>query len=143
MLSTNRQSGWKVILEIKNMGKFNDIRGSSAYDAVWKVLPVKITVNKDPIFKQIMLSRTLEQLIEISFPQKSASDKEPAPTITLSANDEKIIRYIAGYVPVSLRKKLEKSSNPHKEEFILCLWSMCEDDSTCDDFLSYSHKDMD
>ena len=72
------------------------------------MLPLKITVNKDPMFKQVMLSRTLEQLIEISFPisQKSASDKEPAPTITLSANDEKIIRYIAGYVPVSLRKKL-------------------------------------
>ena len=103
----------------------------AACDAVWKVLPVKITVNKDPIFKQIMLSRTLEQLIEISFPQKSASDKEPAPTITLSANDEKIIGYIAGYVPVSLRKKLENSSSQRRMYF--CVYGahmMCEDDTT-------------
>ena len=39
---------------------------------------------------------------------------------------------------MSLRKKLERSANPHKEEFIVCLWSMCEDDTTCDDFLSYT-----
>ena len=117
----------------------------AACDAVWKVLPVKITVNKDSIFKQIMLSRTLEQLIEIYFPISVKSlpvtKSLLGPTITLSANNEKIIRYIAGCVPISLQKKLEKLSNPHNEEFILCLWSMCEDDTTCDDFLSY--KDMD
>ena len=39
---------------------------------------------------------------------------------------------------MSLHKKLERSSNPYKEEFIVCLWSMCEDDTTCDDFLSYT-----
>jgi len=35
---------------------------------------------------------------------------------------------VADYISVLLRKKLERSSHPHKEEFISWLWGMCEDD---------------
>ena len=116
--------------------KFHEIRGSPACDNLWKVLPFTATTN-DPMFQQMMLTGVLERLIKILFPVVESVDEGQA-TISLSETDEKVIRYIAGYIPVSLRKKLERSSNPHKEEFIVCLWSMCEDDTTCDDFLSYT-----
>ena len=87
----------------------------------------------------MMLTGVLERIINTIFPiAVSIGADEGQASISLSEKDEKVIRYVAGYIPVSLRKKLERSSNPHKEEFIVCLWSMCEDDTTCDDFLSYT-----
>ena len=124
--------------------KFHEIRGSPACDNLWKILPPACTIStNDPMFQQMMLTGVLERLIKRMFPVAACATvlggaDEEQPTISLSEKDEKVIRYVAGYVPVSLRKKLERSANPHKEEFIVCLWSMCEDDTTCDDFLSYT-----
>ena len=120
--------------------EFNIIRGSSACANLWKRLPVTLSccTTDDPMFQQMMLSGALERLLNMHFPIVESASSNEQQAITLSKTDEKVVRYIAGYIPVSLRKKLERSSNPHKEEFILCLWSMCEDDSTCDDFLSYT-----
>ena len=115
--------------------KSHSIRESPAYDDLWKVLPFTVSTN-DPMFQQMMLTGVLERLIKMLFPVVESADEAGQAIISLSETDEKVIRYIAGYIPVSLRRKLERSSNPHKEEFIVCLWSMCEDDTTCDDFLN-------
>ena len=69
----------------------------------------------------MMLTGVLEKLIKLLFPVVESADEGQA-TISLSETDEKVIRYIAGYIPVSLRKKLERSSNPHKEEFIVAMF---------------------
>ena len=119
--------------------KFHEIRGSPACDNLWKIPPSTVSTN-DPVFQQTMLTGVLERLIKTIFPiaMPGGADEAGPASISLSEKDEKVIRYVAGYIPVSLHKKLERSSNPHKEEFIVCLWSMCEDDTTCDDFLSYT-----
>ena len=92
------------------------------------------------MFQQMMLSGALEKLLKMHFPIVESASSNEQQAITLSKTDEKVIRYMAGYIPVSLRKKLERSSNPHKEKFILCLWSMCEDDTTCDDFFCHTQN---
>ena len=108
--------------------KLHDIQGSPAYGNLWKVLPFTVSTN-DPMFQQMILTGVLERLIKILFPVAECADEaRPEAIISLSETDEKVIRYIAGYIPVSLRRKLERSSNPYKEGFIVCLWSMCEDD---------------
>ena len=48
-------------------------------------------------------------------------------TLTLSYEEENALRYASGYIPRSLRKKLETSSHPLKEELILCLMDLTED----------------
>jgi len=36
-------------------------------------------------------------------------------------------RYVAGYICCHLRKKIEASSHPFKEELVLCLMTMVKD----------------
>ena len=63
--------------------------------------------------------------------------------LATSTEEQKVIPYMAGYILVSLRKKLERSSHHQKEEFILCLWGMCEDETDCEDFLAYTRHWVD
>ena len=95
--------------------KFHEIRGSPACDNLWKS-PSCIVSTNDPMFQQMMLTGVLERIINTIFPiAVSIGADEGQASISLSEKDEKVIRYVAGYIPVSLRKKLERSSNPHKE----------------------------
>jgi len=81
----------------------------------------------------MVLINLIENVIRHDYPiTESAMCEDKATGAFLSEYEEKVIRYIAGCIPVSLRKKLERSSHPHKEEFILCLWSMCEDEGGTD-----------
>ena len=131
-----RESVWR---------KFHEVRSSVDLETVWKTLPQPLyySISRDPIFKQMVLSNLIEKIIRHEYPiiaTESASCEDKAIGTVLSEDEEKVIRYIAGYIPVSLRKKLERSSHPHKEEFILCLWSMCEDEdeTNADNFLTYT-----
>ena len=40
------------------------------------------------------------------------------------------VRYAAGYIPRLLKKKLAKSANPLKDDFLLCLMQLIDDDGT-------------
>jgi len=89
----------------------------------------------------MVLINLIENIIRYEYPiTESARCEDKATGGFLSEYEEKVIRYIARYIPVSLRKNLERSSHPHKEEFILCLWSMCEDEgeTDADNFLTYT-----
>ena len=99
--------------------KFHEIQGSPACDNLWKIPPSTVSTN-DHMFQQPMLTGVLERLIKTIFPIAipGGADEAGPASISLSEKDEKVIRYVAGYIPVSLRKKLERSSNPHKEEFM-------------------------
>jgi len=50
--------------------------------------------------------------------------KPPSP---LTINEANPLRYVAGYVCRHLRKKIEASAHPPKEEMILCLMNMVKD----------------
>ena len=39
------------------------------------------------------------------------------------------LRHVAGYVCRTLRRKLESSSDPNKDDMIFCLFSLCGDES--------------
>ena len=66
------------------------------------------------MFQQIMPTGVLERLIKCCFQLQSVQiEARPEAIISLSETDEKVIRYIAGYIPVSLRRKLERPSNPY------------------------------
>ena len=46
----------------------------------------------------------------------------------LSYEEQNALRYAAGYIPRALRKRLERSGHPLKEELILCLLDLTDDD---------------
>lgn len=121
--------------------KFHSLRVSTALESLWNALPSEVN-SKDPMLCQMVLTDVMEGLIKVYRPLEVAAEatvEEPA----LTEQEKKALRYVAGYIPVSLRRKLERSSHPHKEEFILCLWEMSEDDTPCDDFLSYTKSWID
>ena len=109
-----RENLWRI---------FQTVRISTTLETVWKTLPDGVN-SKDPMFCQMMLTSVMEGL-RCTLDNSSGSTSEE---LALSELEQKALRYVAGYVPVQLRKKLERSSHPLKEEFILCLWDMCEDD---------------
>ena len=53
-------------------------------------------------------------------------------------NDEegKVINYAAGYTLCELRRKIEKSSHPLKEELVCAIMELVLDDEDCEDSLS-------
>ena len=124
-----RENLWRI---------FHTVRISTTLETVWKTLPDGVN-SKDPMFCQMMLTSVMEGLIKVCCTLENSSGST-SEELALSELEQKALRYVAGYVPVQLRKKLERSSHPLKEEFILCLWDMCEDDTSSDDFLSYTRS---
>ena len=59
----------------------------------------------------------------------SLADRTFQPPCPLTINEANALRYVAGYVCRHLRKIIEASAHPLKEEMILCLMSMVKDKS--------------
>lgn len=112
-------------------GAFHKLRTSDSYLAKWKLfLSQSVSVEACPIFYQYVSDTMFKAVLKSSFPveQRAPIAREPS----LSYDEKNALRYAAGFVPLSLRKKLERSAHPLKEELILCLRDMTEDDNTPD-----------
>ena len=76
----------------------------------------------------------LKELIRERFPTV-----QPPVTIqqeSLTYEEKKLknaIYYAAGYIPRALHSKLERSSHPLKEELILCLLDLTDEDGVTDE----------
>ena len=69
-------------------------------------------------------------MIKKRFPISTSSPAFEKPS--LSFEEVNAIRYSVGYIPRALQKKLENSSHKLKEELILCLQELTEDDGVAD-----------
>lgn len=86
----------------------------------------------------------MEELIKLYLPSEDTTAEATSRDIhQLTEEEQKVVRYMAGYVIVSLRRKLKHSSHPQKEELILCLWNLCEDSNSSDTFLAYTKSWID
>ena len=92
---------------------------------------------------QMLVTAIMEHLMKIHYLVELTSLTHQSEQLTKSAEEQKVIRYVAGYILVSLRKKLEQSSHHQREEFILCLWRICEDETDCEDFFTYARHWLD
>ena len=92
---------------------------------MWNVfLCDSIDVEAYPIFYQFVSDSTLEELLKLNFPVQSSSRNTVSPIDYMEAN---AIRYVAGYVFRSVKKKCMKSAHPLKDAIILCLSDIEED----------------
>ena len=85
-----------------------------------------------------------ESLLKSHTPVSQSSAVCPASQLpTLSSDEENIIRYAAGYVPMKLMKKYEKQSSSVAVEYVECLSSMAvngEESSLEDYTLEWTRK---
>ena len=80
----------------------------------------------------------MKEVIDEAMPP--ASDGDVQGTAELTALDEQALRYIAGYVPMKLKKYLKQTSSPHALAYFECLASMHEGADEDAEFLHYTKK---
>ena len=97
-------------------------------------MKLSTTCSPHPILYQYISDQMLKELIRERFPAV-----QPPVTIrqeSLTYEEKKLknaIYYVAGYIPRALHSKLEHSSHPLKEELILCLLDLPDEDGVTDE----------
>ena len=111
-------------------GKFYRTRTSTEFKELWiRLMQLSIGKSASPIFYQYITDVLFKTMIKHNFPLNPvASQAHDVPP--LDYQESNALRYAAGYVPRAIRKRLEKGSHPLKEELVLCLVELCEDDGT-------------
>ena len=132
-ISSCRLSNARVFICRWCRGKFHQTRTSPDFKLAWAQL-MKLTLEKpaSPIFYQSVTDVLFKELIK----QHLSTPTQVAPTTDfppLDYQEVNALRYAAGYVPRALRKRLEKRSHPLKEELVLCLVELCEEDDLTTD----------
>ena len=79
-----------------------------------------------PVLYQHLTDLLFKGLLRYSYSVANDTSKQPSP---LTNNEANALRYVAGYVCRHLRKKIEASAHPLKEEMVLYLMSMVKDKS--------------
>lgn len=108
---------------------YHKLRVSAVFKSIWvHFLETSAATEACPIFYQYVTDRLFKVLIKLHFPVSVPAVNETSMENSLTYEEVNALRYAAGYVPRALRKKLEHGSHPLKEELILCLYDMTEDD---------------
>ena len=115
----------------KMWANFHKIRTSSKFLSRWSSFTtLAVGEPATPILTQHLTSLIFREMIKQRFPlEKEMGSSEDVPP--LSVEEENALRYAAGYVCRNLRKKLQRSSHPLKEELILGIMDLldcCDDD---------------
>eukprot|EP00731_Ephydatia_muelleri_P034934 Em0087g3a len=114
MLQRKREVMWS---------SFHQLTTSEEFVKNWeKFLTDSINAFPHPIFYQYVTECILKAKIKIIFPISAHSVNDQLGT--LSYQQKNALRYAAGYLPRAIRKKIGKSSNPAKQQLILCLDDM-------------------
>ena len=110
-------------------GKFYHTRTSTEFKELWiRLMQLFTGKSASPIFYQY-ITDVFKTMIKCNFPVNSvASQAYDVPP--LDYQESNALCNTAGYVPRAIRKRLERGSHPHKEELVLCLVELCEDDGT-------------
>ncbi len=108
---------------------YHKLRTSAVFKSMWvQFLETSAAVGACPIFYQYVTDRLFKAMIMHHFPVSPEAVNGAEPEIGLTYEEINALRYAAGYVPRALRTKLERGSHPLKEELVLCLYEMTEDD---------------
>jgi len=103
------------------------IRTTEAFTNRWTVFLCKANSPcGTPVLYQHLTDLLFKALLKFTYSVADGTLKQPSP---LTNNEANALRYVAGYVCRHLRKKIEASAAPLKEEMVLCLMSMVKDKS--------------
>ena len=95
---------------------------------LWRKFLEAMKVTLDPLVQQSVNQKLFEELVKslqtVSSSYTSGSITSTIEDLTISAEEENIIRYAAGFVPFALLKKHEKSKSASSAAFIDCLIGM-------------------
>lgn len=115
----------------KMWSKYYQVRTSETFRAKWhEFLETSIRSRSTPLFWQYVSNEVFRALVKEAF-KPSHSDQMAAEEITYQ--EANALRYTAGYICRSMKRKLAVANHPLKEELILAIDSMCKDDGSSED----------
>ena len=121
---TKRESMWSA---------YHSLHTSKEYEICWHdFLCKQVGISEvSVIFCQFIGDYTLKELAKIHFPVSNENDSTVETTLTYEEKNG--LRYAAGYVPRTLKKKLVKSGHPHKGTLLLCLPNLLDEGEDLND----------
>lgn len=101
---------------------YHILHSSEVYVSLWSdFLLNKVGVSEvSAIFCQYIGDYVPKELAKLHFPLSETENISESHE-TLTYEERNRLHYAAGYVPRSLKKKLVKSTHPHKKDLLLCL----------------------
>ncbi len=117
----------------KMWGTYHAIRSSDDFSSSWaKFLKESCKCDACPIFYQYVTDKIFQRLIVVHFPVTSGSgDHTAVPSDSLSYEEGNVLRYAAGYVCRSVRKRI--ASHARSKELLLCLEELLVESEDGDD----------
>ena len=113
----------KCVLREKLWSNFHQLRVVEL-ESIWKDFFKKAEEERfDPIVEQHVNQSLFKDLVKSHAPAPPSIGVSVSPP-TLSPDEENVIRYAAGYVPMKLMKRYEKQSSKVAVEYVECLSSM-------------------
>ncbi len=115
--------------------RYHKLRSSTVFKNLWKVFLSPLGDNSihidDPIFFQYITRKVFNSYITQTFP--IASNSSTAEILfALTFEESNALRYVAGYVCFNLYQKVIRSSNQKKEDLLLGIKDMIDDDDDHD-----------
>ena len=120
-----RQTMWSAYQNLRTSKVYQSL---CSYFLLTKVGVTEVSV----IFCQYIGDYVLKELAKICF-QLSENKDITKNHDALTYEERNGLRYAAGYVPRSLKKKLTKSAHPHKKDLLLCLPNLLSQEEDLDD----------
>ena len=115
----------------KMWSAYHTLHTSANYLSLWKNFCKTVGAEGSPIFCQYIGDHVLKELAKLKYPISTNITIETEEA-ALTYEERNGLRYAAGYVPRSLKKKLYRSSHQHKEVLISLLRNLLDERN--DDF---------
>ena len=121
----------KVLQRAKIWESYFYIRSQETFINLWTIfLNAANSPVGTPVLYQHITDLIFEELLQEKYVVSASASKGSIASVT--HDEANTMRYVAGYMCRHLRKKIEASSHPLKEEMVLCLMTMVKDkDDTC------------
>lgn len=109
-------------------GMYHELRTSDSFKEEWsRFLHESGRLQLCACFVQFVTNTLFKQLIEEEFPLNSTANSKVHPAL-MTFEEKNALRYVAGYVCRTLRKRLESSRMPDKDDMIFALMELSGDE---------------
>ena len=104
---------------------YHALRVSNTYAQTWEKLAKDVgATDMLPTFYQFVGNHMFKELIKVYYPLTSRDESTPQQ---LSYEEVNGLRYLAGYIPKLIRKKLITSTHPLKDDILLCIYDILDE----------------
>ena len=106
--------------------RYFTVRSSQEFIQQWKGFISQAGLPATPVLFQHLTDLLFRSLVKQTY---QVNKNHSSDDVAMTNDETNVLRYVAGYVCRHLRKKIERSKHPLKEELVLCLMSLVKDDS--------------